>query len=318
MNYDNFKVGNYPKSLISPEFFGRHLSRLFAGDVLDGLTVTPGSGMQVTLAPGNSFLRYGSSAVASARFLSLVANFNLAIGTADVSNPRIDLVVVYVDNSVSLPGGTPTEANLDGPGVGKAKIVQGTPAASPSVPTAVAIQASVGAGNPYTVVAQVRVDAGVSVIAANKITDVRNLAKLTPDKIDFAKLRLGKSTITAIATSTAALASPSEVDGLAVTFTLTETRTVRASLLTQSWYNSGANYNRIFITNGPVSTANAIGMTSAAFSGANQELPCPLVAEATLPAGTYTFRVGMGRNTGTASLSASTTYPTSMTVDVVG
>lgn len=193
--YSDFKLANYSNSLVSPELYARHLSRLLSGDVIDGLTVTPGTGLQVVLAPGNALIRYGTGAVASAREVSLVANFNLSIGTADVSNPRIDLVVLYVDNGVSLPGGTPTSSNLDGPGVAKAKIVQGTAASSPVAPNATAIQASVGAGNPYTVLAQVRVDAGVSVIASGKITDVRSMvyttAKVASSNIDSATFNSG-------------------------------------------------------------------------------------------------------------------------------
>ncbi|MBV1778667.1 hypothetical protein KRR55_06015 [Paeniglutamicibacter sp. ABSL32-1] len=188
--YDNFKIANYNNALVSPEFYAKPLSRLFSGDVIDGLTVIPGTGLQVTLQPGNALLRYGSAAVASARIVSLVADFNLAIPTPDASNPRIDVVVIYVDNAVNLPvvngSNPPTSANLDGPGVVKAKIVSGTPAATPVAPTSVAIQASVGAGNSYTVSAQVRVDPGVALIAANKITDVRKKALVTSDKIDSA------------------------------------------------------------------------------------------------------------------------------------
>lgn len=177
--YDDFKLANYSRALVSPELYARHLSRLLGGDVLDGLTVTPGTGLQVILQPGNALVRYGSANVASARLVSLVNTFNLAIGTADASNPRIDLVVLYIDNAVTLPSGTPTSANLDGKGVAKAKVVPGTPASSPSAPNATAIQASVGSGNPYTILQAVRVDAGVAVIAANKITDVRSLANPT-------------------------------------------------------------------------------------------------------------------------------------------
>mgnify|MGYP001076454609 CR=1 FL=1 len=175
--FEDFKVANYPKSLVSPELYARPLARLFSGDVIDGFTVTPGTGLKVVLAPGNAMIRYGSAAVASARIASLVANFNLTIETADVSNPRIDLVVLYIDNAVNLPDGTPSTANLDGKGVAKAKIVKGTAAATPAAPNATAIQSSVGAGNPYTVLAQVRVNAGVSVIAANQIADVRDMAR---------------------------------------------------------------------------------------------------------------------------------------------
>lgn len=176
--FDDFKVANYSKALVSPELYARHLSRLFSGDVVDGLTVAPGTGLQVVLQPGNTFIRYGSSAVASARLVSLVNTFSLNIATPDVSNPRHDLVVVYVDTSVSLPGGTPTTANLDGKGVAKAVVVTGTPSSSPNDPNATAIQAAIGSSAySYTIIARVRVNAGVSVIAANMITDLRNQTK---------------------------------------------------------------------------------------------------------------------------------------------
>lgn len=151
--FDDFKVANYSKALVSPELYARHLSRLFSGDVVDGLTVVPGTGLQVVLQPGNTFIRYGSSAVASARLVSLVNTFTLNIATPDVSNPRHDLVVVYVDTSVSLPGGTPTTANLDGKGVAKAVVVTGTPSSSPNDPNATAIQAAIGSSAySYTIV----------------------------------------------------------------------------------------------------------------------------------------------------------------------
>lgn len=182
--YDNFKVANYDKALLSPELYARPLARLFSGDVIDGLTVVPGTGLQVTLQPGNALVRYGATKVASARIVSLVDNFNLAIGAPDGSNPRNDLVVLYIDNSVSLPStDPPTSANLDGPGVAKAKIVAGTPNSSPTDPTSGAIQSAVGSGNPYTVVARVRVDTGVSVIASGKITDMRSVVQLPPSLI---------------------------------------------------------------------------------------------------------------------------------------
>lgn len=205
--YDNFKIANYNNSLVSPEFYAKPLSRLFSGDVIDGLTVVPGTGLQVTLQPGNAFLRYGSAAVASARIVSLVADFNLAIPTPDASNPRIDLVVVYVDTAVALPvvdaTHPPTSANLDGPGVPKAKIVSGTPAATPVAPNAGAIQSAVGASNPYTVVAQVLVDkAPVSVIAAGKITDLRKRAALGSKNVAFTLLEDTKTGFTANTTAT--------------------------------------------------------------------------------------------------------------------
>ncbi|NHW45979.1 hypothetical protein HAV21_03580 [Paenarthrobacter sp. MSM-2-10-13] len=176
--YDNFKLLNYSNSLVSPELYARHLSRLFTGNVVDGLLVVPKTGLTVTLQSGNGFIPYGSGATASAREFSLVADFDITLDTADASNPRIDLIVIYVDMAVSLPGGAPTIANLDGPGVVKATFVKGTPNASPIDPTVGAIQTTIGASNPYIIVDSVRVDATVTTIAANKISDRRVMAKL--------------------------------------------------------------------------------------------------------------------------------------------
>lgn len=204
--FDDFKVANYSKALVSPELYARHLSRLFAGDVVDGLTVVPGTGLQVVLQPGNTFIRYGSSAVASARLVSLVNTFTLTIATPDVSNPRHDLVVVYVDTSVSLPSGTPSSANLDGKGVAKAVVVKGTAGSSPTDPNGTAIQAAIGSSAySYTIVARVRVNAGVSVIASNLITDLRTGAKVQKQNIDFDSgvwwEELGRHTLGSPATS---------------------------------------------------------------------------------------------------------------------
>lgn len=181
--FDNFKVANYDRVLLSPDFYARLFSRAWTGDVIDGFTAIPGTGLQVILQPGNAFLRYGSANVATAYLVSLVDTFPMAISTPDASNPRIDSIVVYVDKSVTLPGGTPTSANLDGPGVAKAMVVAGTPNANPQPPSAAMIQTAIGSATyPYTVVENITVDPNVSVIAPNKIADVRIIAtpKLAP------------------------------------------------------------------------------------------------------------------------------------------
>lgn len=178
--YDDFKTANYPFSLVSPEMAARHLSRAFTGDVIDGLETTPGTGLQVVLSAGNAFVRYGAAKVASARMVSLVDDFTLTVTTPDSSNPRIDSVVLYIDESVELPTvdseNPATSANLDGPGVAKAILVAGTPNSSPVSPNDAAIQAAIGNSSyPYTVLADVQVDNGVSVIAENKITNRRDM-----------------------------------------------------------------------------------------------------------------------------------------------
>lgn len=194
MAFEDFKILNYNNSQVSPELFARHQSRLFTGNVIDGLTLVPKTGLTVTLQPGNGMVAYGTGATASARLLSLVADFDITLSTADASNPRIDSIVCYVD-SVTLGSPTP-----DGQGVWKAVKVNGTPNASPVAPDNTAIQAVIGAGKPYFVTHDVRVDATVTTIAFNKITDRRVWARLgtlniannavTKEKIDFSTFEI--------------------------------------------------------------------------------------------------------------------------------
>lgn len=141
---------------------------------------------------------------------------------------------------------------------------------------------------------------------------------VTAQKVDWPTIRLGKATINSNATSTAVLATPSAVSGLSVSFTLTETRTVRAILTAEAVYNSAANYFRINICNGAVSVANGIRMARFTPTAANLEMPCSIVAETTLSAGSYTFNVGMGRDIGgTVTLVADSTRPAFLTVEIV-
>ena len=181
--FDNFKIANYSGSLLSPELYARHLSRLIQGDIIDGFTVTPGTGMQVLISPGTALVRYGAGGSASAREVSLVEEFALAIPTADASNPRIDIIVLYIDNAVELPSGEPGPGNLDGPGVAKAMVVQGTPAATPAQPNDTAIQAAIGAGNPYTPLYAVQVGAGIMSISAGSLASKRIMATIAASRI---------------------------------------------------------------------------------------------------------------------------------------
>lgn len=141
---------------------------------------------------------------------------------------------------------------------------------------------------------------------------------VTASKIDFTTLRLGKAVITSDATSTSAVATPSAVSGLSVTFTLTQTRTVRATLTAPSTYNSGATgYNRLTMWNGAVNSGSIIAVQNSSFTSTSQEMPVCVVADRELTAGTYTFNIGLGRNSGTATLSASSAGQAVLTVDLV-
>ena len=139
-----------------------------AGD--NDLAVSAGSGMNVTVATGNGLISTGTG---FARRIATDATNTVSLTAASTANPRIDAVVAYIDNSV-----TPTTSVVDNTnGILKFKSVAGSPAANPSAPTAQAVQTSVGAGNPYMVLAYVAVAKNAT--AAGAITDVRKIAGST-------------------------------------------------------------------------------------------------------------------------------------------
>lgn len=185
---NNIKLANYPYSLVSSDMFGRHLANLFNGEVINGLDVIAGSGMSVLVQPGNVMIPYMSGGILNARMVTLVSEYPLTSDAADPSNPRIDLIVLYVDNSVSLPvvdaNNPPSSANTDGPAVAKLKVIKGAPNANPQAPNDAAIQAAIGGGNPYAILYRRLVPAGATVTSQSDLTDVRKWAKVKPHNIN--------------------------------------------------------------------------------------------------------------------------------------
>lgn len=100
----------------------------------------------------------------------------VTIGTPDTSNPRIDYIVAYVDLSVTPSNTTPNNPN----NMFVLADVQGTPAASPVVPTTSQIQSAIGAANPYIILAEVAVGTSVTQITNGNITDLRSFASVAP------------------------------------------------------------------------------------------------------------------------------------------
>lgn len=120
--------------------------------------------MTVKFATGRAYIKGASS---NAYPVRNTASVNVTIPANSSGNPRIDAIVVYIDKSVdaSTPG--------DGSGVVASMCVQGTPAGSPVAPDATAIQAAVGASNPYLLLAHVTVASGASSIVTANISDQR-------------------------------------------------------------------------------------------------------------------------------------------------
>jgi len=138
-----------------------------AGDA--SFQVSAGTGMNVTIAQGNGLISTGTG---FARRIAADAPNTVAVSAASTANPRIDAIVAYIDNSV-----TPTTSVVDNTnGVLKFKAVTGSPAATPSNPSDAAIQSSVGAGNPYMVLAYVTVPKNATAISTGTFTDARKIA----------------------------------------------------------------------------------------------------------------------------------------------
>lgn len=161
----------------------RALAKLVNGDVLEGLAVSQrgaGANMSVDVAVGDAFIRRSDGSYAHPVFNDAV--YNQAIAAADGSNPRRDLIVLYVDYGQSPSTVVSNNTN----GVVKIKVVNGTPAGSPVDPNGTAIQSSVGAGNPYTILARVRVPAGQTSITNSLVDDLRTLITVKANSVNAA------------------------------------------------------------------------------------------------------------------------------------
>ena len=163
----------------------RALGKIVTGDVITGLNAVQraaGINMSVDVQVGDAFVRRSDGTYAHPVFNDAV--YNQVISAADGSNPRRDIVVIYVDY-----GETPSTAVSNNTnGVVKIKVVNGTPAGSPVDPNGAAIQASVGAGNPYSILARVRVPAGQTTISNSLIDDLRTMITVNATSVNTAAL----------------------------------------------------------------------------------------------------------------------------------
>ena len=167
----------------------RFQTKSFTGNVNNGLKVIQNNplSMSVLVEKGDARIPYQEYGYTWWND----GNLSVSLNTADPSNPRDDVIVAYVDRGV-----TSSSSVTNNPGIVKIKSVAGSPSASPTPPNNTVIQTSVGAGNPFMILAQVRVGAGVSTISNGNITDKRTFASpviadgaVTADKINFSTMR---------------------------------------------------------------------------------------------------------------------------------
>ena len=151
----------------------RAIYKAIVGEVLSGLAVSQrgaGANMSVDIAIGDAILPRSDATYGHPVFNDAV--LNKTITTADPSNPRRDIVILYLDYTVTPSTGVSNNTN----GVVLTKVVAGTPAGSPADPSDAALQAAAGSGNPYIKLARVRVGAGVTSVGNSVIDDLRVIA----------------------------------------------------------------------------------------------------------------------------------------------
>lgn len=151
----------------------RGVTKGFAGQVLSGLAVSQrgaGANMSVDVAIGDAIIQRSDGTYGHPAWNDAV--YNQVIAAADGSNPRRDIIVMYIDYGQTPSTGVANNTN----GVVKIKSVSGTAAGSPVDPSTATIQSSVGSGNPFVRLARVRVAAGATSISNSVIDDLRVMA----------------------------------------------------------------------------------------------------------------------------------------------
>ena len=149
------------------------------------LKVSAGSGMNVTVSTGAGII--GNGTLSGVRF-AIDSPVTVAVNAASTANPRMDSVVAYIDKSVSASTSVVDNTDL---GIVKFKSVAGTPASAPTAPSTSTIQSSIGAGNPYMILANVTVPKSSTAASSFTIADMRvtpTSAIITDNSITTPKL----------------------------------------------------------------------------------------------------------------------------------
>jgi len=152
----------------------QHLTDMLkASGVLDITTtmcqVAAASGLNVSVAVGRAYLLASGG---NGYPVIIDATVSQAVNSNASGNPRITSIVLYKN----LAG----TANTDDTNTTLVTAVDGTPAGSPSAPSSSTIQSAVGAGNPWTKLADVTVASGASTLAG-QVADKRTQATWRTD-----------------------------------------------------------------------------------------------------------------------------------------
>ena len=131
-----------------------------------------GSGMTVNVATGKAWIK--------GQYVESDAVAALSIDAADPANPRIDRVILR--NTFSAPGASGSIALA---------VLKGTAAGSPTAPAL-----TQSAAMWEISLAQVLIDAGAVVVAANKVTDERTLTDTTGETVQVLGRKVTTTTVT--------------------------------------------------------------------------------------------------------------------------
>lgn len=288
------------------------LSRLITGEVIQGMAVAANASpsMGVRVQAGLAAIPIGASPTDYREFATIDTTSPgeaVTITTASASNPRNDLIVAYVNRSL-----TPSTATPNNPNMLVVAAVAGTPAASPSDPSGSAIQTAIGAANPYIILARVLVGTSVTQITNANITDMRVLAHprnspvFAPLTADFV---IATATATQVTGLTINLVTPSVDHLLKITAQLG-----RVEL------NSGAGTAVCEIWDGPVGTGTKLASSWASFGGTSYAVNVSAMALLTpsAPGVLKTFNVSI-RSTGgfSTTVKASSTEPALLLAEVL-
>ena len=187
------KVFNMEGGLHSANAFTAFEARAYGSCVASptSLKVVPASGMTVRVSVGDGIIDGQTP-----RRVQIDAVENITLTPASTSYARKDLIVAYIDSSVS-----PTTSVVDNTNnILKFVAVAGTPSAVPATPSSGEIQAKIGAGNQYMILAEINVAQNAVSILENAISDKRNVITIVPVESLSGKItgsQIANSTITA-------------------------------------------------------------------------------------------------------------------------
>lgn len=173
------RVFNYGGGMHSPAALTQLMRDALSGEVADGLDVVAGSGMNVTVNAGTALVGRDPS-----YNINIIGTETVNVGAASPSNPINAVIVAYVDRNVAGDQSVTDNTN----DVFKLKAISGAAASNPADPTNSAIQAAIGASNPFIILARVKKRAGATAISSNDITDLRKMMTLLNGRINNANL----------------------------------------------------------------------------------------------------------------------------------